>query len=88
MYVFECAHASHPPLHLDQSVGKVSVLHDDDVLLDPVVERRRQLAELLQLLLALGVEQRVTGWGLREHVVQLGHVRDDRLLVRLGGIDI
>ena len=76
------------PLHLDQSVGKVSVLHDDDVLLDPVVERRRQLAELLQLLLALGVEQRVTGWGLREHVVQLGHVRDDGLLVWFGGINI
>ena len=53
-----------------------------------MVERRRQLAELLQLLLARLVEQRVTGWGLREHVVQLRHVRNDGLLVWFGGINI
>ena len=80
--------AVHPPLHLDERVGEVPVLHDDDVLLDPVVERGGELAELLQLLLALGVEQRVAGWGLREHVVQLRDVRYDRLLIRLGGINI
>ena len=30
----------------------------------------------------------MAGRWLREHVIQLGHVGDDRLLVRFGGIDI
>ena len=45
--------AVHPPLHLDERVGEVPVLHDDDVLLDPVVERGGELAELLQLLILI-----------------------------------
>ncbi len=65
-----------------------SYLHDDDVLLDPVVERGGELPVVLDLLLCLGVEQRVARGRLREHVVELGDVRDDRLLVRFGGINI
>ena len=59
-----------------------------DVLFDPLVQRGSQLLELVEALLALSVEQRVSGRRFGEDVVQLGDVRNDGLLVGFGGINI
>jgi hypothetical protein len=58
------------------------------VLPDPVVQGAGKLFQLFESPLSLRVEERVAGRRLREHVIELGHVGDDRLLVRFGGINI
>ena len=58
------------------------------MLPDPLVERGGKLFKLFKLLLGLSIEQGVAGGRLGKHVIQLGHVRDDRLLIRFGGINI
>jgi len=63
-------------------------LHNSGVLPDPVVEGAGKLFKLFESSLCLGIEEGVAGRRLREHVIQLGHVGDDRLLVRFGGINI
>ena len=63
-------------------------LHNGCVLPDPLVERGGKLFKLLELGLGLGIEQRVAGGRLGEHIVQLGDVGDDGLLVWFGGINI
>ena len=75
-------------LHLNQRIGEIPVLHDPGVLADPDVQGGREVAEMLQLLLAFGVEERVAGRRLGEDVIQLGDIRNDRLLVWFGGINI
>ena len=63
-------------------------LHNGCVLPDPVMERGGKLFKLFKLGLGLGVEQRMARWGLGEHIVQLGNIGDDGLLVWFGGINI
>ena len=63
-------------------------LHNGSVLPDPLVERGGKLFKLFKLGLGLSIEQRVAGGRLGEHIVQLGDIGDDRLLVRFGGINI
>jgi hypothetical protein len=53
-----------------------------------MVEGAGKLFKLFESSLCLGIEEGVAGRRLGEHVIQLGHVGDDRLLVRFGGIDI
>merc|ERR550532_2153302 len=74
--------------HFDKCVGEVTVLHNGSVLPDPLVERGGKLFKLLKLFLRLRVKERVARWRFWEHVIQLGDIRNDRLLVRFGGIDI
>ena len=66
----------------------LSYLHNGCVLPDPVMERGGKLFKLFKLGLGLGIEQRVAGRGLGEHIVQLGNIGDDGLLVWFGGINI
>ena len=58
------------------------------MLPDPVMERGGKLFKLFKLGLSLGIEQRVARWRLGEHIVQLGNIGDDGLLVWFGGINI
>ena len=66
----------------------ISYLHNSGVLPDPVVQGAGKLFQLFESPLGLGIEQGMAGRWLGEHVVELGHVGDNRLLVRFGGIDI
>ena len=63
-------------------------LHNGSVLPDPLVERGGKLFKLFKLGLGLSIEQRVAGGRLWEHIVQLGNIGDDGLLVWFGGINI
>jgi hypothetical protein len=74
----------------ERQKGRVTLryLHNSGVLPDPVVEGAGKLFKLFESSLCLGIEERMAGRGLGEHVIQLGHVGDDRLLVRFGGINI
>ena len=63
-------------------------LHNGSVLPDPLMERGGKLFKLFKLGLGLSIEQRVAGGRLGEHIVQLGDIGDDGLLVWFGGINI
>ena len=58
------------------------------MLPDPVMERGGKLFKLFKRGLGLSVEQRMARWRLGEHIVQLGNIGDDGLLVWFGGINI
>ena len=52
------------------------------------MEMGGKLFKLFKFLLCLSIEQRMAWWRVREDVIELGNVGDDRLLVRFGGINI
>ena len=74
--------------HFAQSVWEIAVLHESDVFLDPLMQRARQLPELLEAFLAFSVEERMAWRWLREDVVELRDVGDDGLFVRFRSVHI
>ena len=66
----------------------ISYLHYRCVLPYPLVEGGGKLFKLIEFFLCFGIEQWMSRWRLWEHIIQLGDIGDDRLLVRFGGINI
>ena len=75
-------------LFLEINPSLFAYLHNGCVLPDPVMERGGKLFKLFKLGRSLSVEQRVAWGRLGEHIVQLGNIGDDGLLVWFGGINI
>ena len=69
-------------------VWKNGYLHNGGVLPNPLVKGGGKLFKLFKLFLSFSIEKWMTRGWFGENVIQLGHVRDDRLLIRFGGINI
>ena len=52
------------------------------------MQRGGKLFKLFKLLLCFSVEERMSWRRFWEHIIELRHVGDDRLLIRFGGINI
>ena len=66
----------------------ITYLHNGSVLPDPLMERGGKLFKLVKLLSSLSIEEWMARGRLRENIIQLGNIRNDRLLIRFGGINI
>lgn len=58
------------------------------MLPDPLMQGGGKLFKLFKFLLCFSIEEWMTRRGFWEHIIELRHVGDDRLLIRFGGINI
>ena len=58
------------------------------MLSDPLMQRGGKLFKLFKLLLCFSVEERMSWRRFWEHIIELRHVGDDRLLVRLRRVNV